>query len=63
MIDIKKIKELSPILNISAISRETGIKELTLLAKIRRGTELNVKEAQSIELCLNKYGIKIIDKD
>ena len=54
-ISIKRLIEISPILNISALAREANINVQTLQAKIKRQTPLSGDETKRLVKALKKF--------
>jgi|GEM_PF-4446620 len=62
MITIRRLQQLKPILHLTEIARRAQIPVSTLLAKVRRGTELSVTEARKIEDVLRSFGLQVLDE-
>ena len=60
VLNINRLADLSSILNLSALARESGIKTQTLQAKIRRKTPLSGEETSRIVAALKKYHLAIV---
>jgi hypothetical protein len=58
VLNIHRLAELAPILNLSALAREAGMHVQTLQAKIRRRTPLSGKETEHIVRALKKFHLK-----
>ena len=56
---IAQLKEMRPLLNLTELARRSGIVESTLLAKVRRGSELSVVESEALEKALRAVGLEI----
>ena len=56
----RRLAEISPILNLSAIAREAGISVQTLQAKIRRGTALTGDETMRIVGVLRRHHLETV---
>lgn len=67
MLDIRSLQLLSKLLNISYLSREAGLNPRTIQSKLRRGTELTVKESKAIFRVLRSdfgaAGLTVQDRD
>lgn len=57
-LNIRRLAELAPILNLSALARGAGINVRTLQAKIRRGTPLSGNETERLVQVLRKFHLK-----
>ncbi len=57
MLTIEDLKRMRPVLNLTEIARRAGINENSLLAKVRRGSELTVPESQRIQDALHGVGL------
>jgi len=55
VINTERLVKLAPILNISALAREAGIKVQTLQAKMRRNTPLSGGETTRLVKALKKF--------
>lgn len=55
MITIEKLKKISEIANIEALTKKSGLKPNTIRQKLNRGTELNAKESIAISKVLKGY--------
>lgn len=55
ILSIERLADLSAILNLSAVARESGIKVQTLQAKIRRRTPLTGEETARITAALKRH--------
>ena len=55
VLTIRRLAELAPILNLSALAREADINVQTLQAKIRRETPLSQSETESLVRVLKKF--------
>jgi len=55
VLDIKKLILLSEIINIKALCEKAGLNHNTISQKMRRGTELNVKESSALNQVLWEY--------
>jgi len=60
VLSINRLAELAPILNLSALAREAGIKNQTLQAKLRRRTPLSGSETASIIKALKKHHLTTV---
>lgn len=58
VLNIHRLAELAPILNLSALAREAGMHVQTLQAKIRRKTPLSGRETERILRALMKFHLK-----
>src|SRR6056297_1567201 len=58
VLNIKRLTELSKILNLSAVAREAGINIQTLQSKIRRRTALSGDEVRRITEVLKKFHLQ-----
>ena len=58
VLNIRRLAELAPILNLSALAREAGINVQTLQAKIRRETPLSGMETERLVQALRKFHLK-----
>ena len=60
VLNIKRLTELSKILNLSAVAREAGINIQTLQSKIRRRTALSGDEVRRITEVLKKFHLQTV---
>lgn len=60
VLNIRRLTELSRILNLSAVAREAGIPVQSLQAKIRRQTPLSGKETAALVATLKRYHLTTI---
>ena len=60
VLTIDQLTELSPILNLSALARESGIKVQTLQAKMRRGTPLSGGESKALVGTLKRHRLATV---
>lgn len=58
VLTIRRLADIAPILNLSAVAREAGINVQTLQAKIRRGTALTGEETRGIVAVLKKHHLE-----
>ena len=62
MVDIKDLIRLQKVLNISGVAQQVSINQNTLRGKIKRGTELTVKESEVITQLFHDYFDEILSK-
>lgn len=60
VLSTRRLAELAPILNLSALAREAGIRVQTLQAKIRRGTPLSAAETTRLVAALKRYKLATV---
>jgi len=60
VLTIHRLAELSSILNLSALARESGLKVQTLQAKIRRQTPLSGEETRRIVTVLKRHHLATV---
>lgn len=60
VLSIERLADLSSILNLSAVARESDIKVQTLQAKIRRRTPLTGEEAARIVAALKRHHLATV---
>ncbi|MCG3148599.1 MAG: hypothetical protein PCFJNLEI_02044 [Verrucomicrobiae bacterium] len=60
VLNIQRLAELAPILNLSALAREAGINIQTLQAKIRRQTPLSGAETACLVNALKKHHLATV---
>ncbi len=60
VLNIRRLSELSAILNLSALAREAGINVQTLQAKIRRQTPLTGNETAALVAALKKHHLATV---
>ena len=60
VLNIQRLAELAPILNLSALAREAGINIQTLQAKIRRQSPLSGSETTSLVHALKKHHLATV---
>jgi len=60
VLTIKRLKELSEILNLSALAREAGINVHTLQTKIRRESPLSGQETAALVTALKRYHLATV---
>ena len=60
VLTIDQLTELSPILNLSALARESGIKVQTLQAKMRRGIPLSGVESKALVGPLKRHRLATV---
>jgi hypothetical protein len=60
VLNIKRLAELSKILNLSAVAREAGINIQTLQSKIQRRTALSGDEVRRITEVLKKFHLQTV---
>lgn len=60
VLNIRRLTELSPILNLSGLAREAGINVQTLQAKIRRQSPLTGAETARLLSALKKYHLTTV---
>ncbi len=60
ILNIKRLAELSKILNLSAVAREAGINIQTLQSKIQRRTALSGDEVRRITEVLKKFHLQTV---
>ena len=58
MLTIEDLQKMRPFLNLSRLAEQAGINHNTLLGKVSRGTELSVKESESIRMALAGVGLQ-----
>ncbi|PEN14827.1 hypothetical protein CRI94_00585 [Longibacter salinarum] len=67
MLDIQSLQLLSKLLNVSYLCREAGLNPRTIQSKLRRGTELTVKESRAmyrvLQSDLGAAGLTVTDKN
>lgn len=61
MITIQKLIELQHILKIMPLAEQAGLSPHAVAAKMRRGTQLNVDEAQALEEALKRNGLMLYE--
>jgi hypothetical protein len=59
MLNISKLTEIQPAINLRYICTEAGLSYASIYAKMRRGTQLNVDESQALEEALKKKGLML----
>ncbi len=55
---LERLLSLAPLLNLSALARESNISVQTLTSKIKRGTPLNNTERKTVAKVLENYGVR-----
>jgi len=60
VISTRRLAELAPILNLSALAREAGLNVQTLQAKIRRQTPLTANETAKLVAALKRYKLATV---
>ena len=60
VLNIRRLADLAPILNLSALAREAGINIQTLQAKIRRQSSLSGAETARLVDALKKYHLTTV---
>lgn len=60
VLNIHRLKELSAIVNLSALAREAGINVHTLQTKIKRNTPLSGKETTALIKALKRYHLAAV---
>ena len=60
ILNIRRVAELAPILNLSAWAREAGVPVQTLQSKIRRQTPLSGDETRRLVAALRKYHLATV---
>lgn len=60
IVTTRRLKELSPILNLSALAREAGVNIQTLQAKIRHDTPLSGEETARIVAALKRFHLATV---
>ena len=60
VLNIQRLAELAPILNLSALAREAGINVQTLQAKIRRQSPLSGVETTCLVSALKKHHLTTV---
>lgn len=60
VLTIRRLAELSAILNLSALAREAGINVQTLQAKIRRNTPLSGEETRNLVNALKRHHLATV---
>jgi hypothetical protein len=60
VISTRRLAELAPILNLSALAREAGLNVQTLQAKIRRQTPLSANETSKLVAALKRYKLATV---
>ncbi len=60
VINIHRLADLAPILNLSALAREAGVNVQTLQSKIRRRTPLTADETARLVSALKKYHLATV---
>ena len=58
---IAQLQEMRPLLNLTELARRAEMVESTLLAKVRRGSELSVVESEALVKVLRAVGLDVID--
>jgi hypothetical protein len=56
----KRLKELTRILNLSALAREAGLNVYTLQTKVRRGSPLSAHETAALVGALKRYHLMTV---
>ncbi|MGB0344079.1 MAG: hypothetical protein ACPGGJ_01695 [Coraliomargarita sp.] len=56
---LERLREISTLLNISELARESGISKSTLRSKLQRGSRFNPEEAARITLALEARGLQL----
>lgn len=56
---IRQLQHIRPLVNLAELARRAGIKEQTLFAKVRRGTDLTREESVSVDRVLQDGGISV----
>lgn len=62
MFDIRYLRLIEPLINLSKLEREAGIGRGLLRKRIKSGKDLRVCEAEAIKDVLKKYGLLIDEK-
>ena len=60
VLNIHRLKEISAVLNLSALAREAGINLHTLQAKIRRETALSASETSALVAELKRFHLATV---
>lgn len=60
VLNIHRLKEISAVLNLSALAREAGINLHTLQAKIRRETPLSGTETAALVAALKRFHLATV---
>ena len=60
VLNIHRLKEISAVLNLSALAREAGINLHTLQAKIRRETPLSGAETAALVAALKRFHLATV---
>lgn len=60
VLNIHRLKEISAVLNLSALAREAGINLHTLQAKIRRETPLSGAETSALIAALKRFHLATV---
>ena len=60
VLNIRRLKEISSILNLSALAREAGINVHTLQAKIRRESPLSGSETAALVAALKRFHLATV---
>lgn len=60
VLNIHRLKEISAVLNLSALAREAGINLHTLQAKIRRETPLTATETAALVAALKRFHLATV---
>ena len=56
--NLEHLARMSPVLNMAALARQSGLSPQTLASKLQRGTSLSESERDSIGNTLLSYGIR-----
>lgn len=56
---LKRLREVSGLLNLSELARESGISKSTLRSKLQRGTEFSPEESARITHTLEEKGLQL----
>lgn len=59
--DIKTLKRIKPVINLSEVAKLSGMKPSTLSGKIKNNRELTVNEAAKIERALKQHGLLLTE--
>jgi hypothetical protein len=60
VLNIHRLKEISAVLNLSALARDSGGQPTTLQAKIRRETPLSGAETSALVAALKRFHIATV---
>lgn len=62
MITIEALSNIKAIVNLKALSRESGVSYSTMVDKLSNNRELTITESRALAWVLNKYGLRYTEE-